>query len=503
MLDLIQTPHRPAILRSRLSHGSLARLPRGVRRPGYDPARLGRGILHLGCGAFHRGHQALATQRAIEAEGTAGLRWGIASASMRRPEAAALLAPQDGLYTLIERQRSGPRAEIIGSIREVLHAPSDRRGLPARIADPETRIVTLTVTAAGYLLHPATHRLDANHPDIRHDLGAPARPRSAIGALAAGLARVRARGGRPPAILSCDNVAANGRTLRRAVADFAALHDDGLATWIEAAVPFPNSMVDRIVPVPDEADRADAHRLTGLEDAAALSAEPFLQWMIEDFSGDRPHWEAAGARFVPDVAPFEQAKLRLLNGTHMLLAYLGALADHDTIAETMADPQLRDLARDFMREQGATLAMPPAEREAYVETLLQRLGNPAIRHEVARIARNGSAKMATRMIAPMRENLEAGRATPGAVLAIAAWIRCFALRDTSGTTVQAIDPRREALRALCERVGEDHPRLAREFLAQDAIFGPELPRHDAVVRDLGRALRALHRHPLHEAVRQL
>jgi fructuronate reductase len=473
-----------------------------VRKPGFDPASLGRGILHLGCGAFHRGHQAIATQRAIEAEGANGRRWGIASASMTRRTTPDQLRPQDGLYTLIERSEAGLKAEIVGSLREVLHGPSDPRGLPARIADPETRIVTLTITAAGHLVEPSTGRLQVDHPDILHDLNQAERPRSAVGTIAYGLDRVRRQGGAPPVILSCDNVSANGRTLRQAVLDFAGLLDDKLAGWIAHNVRFPNTMVDRIVPATTDADRRDAARLLGLHDAAPVSVEPFLQWVIEEFDGPRPLWEEAGARFVTDVESFEVAKLRLLNGTHMLLAYLGALAGYKTIADTVADPLFRQFAEAFMlREQGPTVDFSPAERRAYVTQLLHRLRNPAIRHEVGRVGRDGSVKLATRLMRPLRENLMAGRNGSCTILGIAAWIRGFALRDTSGTQVHLIDPSKDQMKDLCEETGEDHALQAESFLRLEEVFGPELPNHDEVVAELAQALRDLHLHPVRDVVR--
>lgn len=503
MLGLKLKPLANLVSSRRLSRATLRQVSAATRRPPFDPAALRTGILHLGCGNFHRAHQAVATQRAIAAEGRNGLHWGIASVSMMRPATPDRLRAQDGLYTLIERRESGLRAEIVGTLREVVHAPTDILGLPLRIAAPGTRIVTLTITASGYLLAPTTGRLQEDHPAILHDLENPGRPTTAIGALAAGLDLVRQAGGTPPTIISCDNVPSNGSTLRQAVLDFAALRDDALANWIAVNARFPNTMVDRIVPTTSEADLTDALRLTRLRDTAPVSAEPFMQWVIEDFDGPRPRWEAAGARFVTDVEPYEQAKLRLLNGTHMLLAYLGALANYRTIAETVADPVFHDLAQHFMLiEQGPTLDMPAQERGVYVEQLLERLANPAIRHDLARIGRNGSDKMAARLMQALRENLAAGREATASILTIAAWVRWFALRDTSGTTVRLNDPLQVDLREMCEDVGEDHMLQARTVLDLEDIFGPRLPGHGRVTRDLAVALRELHLHPVQEVVRR-
>lgn len=475
----------------------------GVKLPGFDPRALSCGILHLGCGAFHRAHQALATQRAIEAEGKEGLRWGIAAASMTRTIVPDQLRPQNGLYTALERSEAGTKAEISAVLREIIHAPTDPLGLPARIADPRTKIVTLTITPTGYLLEPSSGRLMDRHKDIQHDLLRPLRPRSAVGAVALGLERIYAEGGRPPVIISCDNISENGRTLRGAVVNFASLRSGRLAGWIERNVHFPNTMVDRIVPSGSAADRDEALRLTGLADAAPVSMEPFLQWVIEAFPGPRPRWEAAGAQFVADVAPYELAKLRMLNGVHMMLAYLGALAGYKTIAETMADPYLAGCAESFMlHEQGATLDMRPEKIQAYTDVLMGRLRNPAIRHDVSRIGRNGSSKMATRLVRALLENLDAGRGAPFTILTIAAWISWFTLRQGKARGLTVTDPRREALQALADAAGDDPLAQAREFLGQTEIFGPEMQARAALVQELALALKELRDLPVRDVLRR-
>jgi fructuronate reductase len=486
--------------RKNLCLDALDMIPATVRRPHFNVAALRSGILHLGCGAFHRAHQAVVTQRAIEADSRNGLSWGIASASLRRPDTPDALTPQDGLYTVLERGSQGTKAEVVGSVSEAFFAPADERGLVARLADPATRIVTLTVTAGGYALEPATGRLQPDHPDIQHDLTAE-RPKSAIGTLVHGLDAVRKAGHQPPVILSCDNLNANGNTLRQAVIDCAALKDDQIASWIERSVQFPNSMVDRIVPGTTEEDRKTAGEALGFEDAAPVSAEPFLQWVIEDFEGERPRWEAGGAQMVTDVAPWETAKLRLLNGTHMVLAYIGGLAGLSTMAEVARDPLLSAMALRFMLDE-VVPTLPPGgpDPKAYTQLLLKRWRNPAIRHNVVRIGQNGSEKLAARILRPLRENLRAGRPAPCTILAIAGWIRWFALRDTSGTKVKLVDPIAARLKALCEQVGEDHPRLAEAFLCLEDVFGPKLPRHDEVVRQLGRALSDLHLYDLRSVI---
>jgi len=484
-----------------LNRRSLGSLGAHVRVPRFDPAHLRTGIVHLGCGNFHRGHQAVATQAAIEIEGQAGLRWGIASAAMRRPDLPRILQRQDNLYTLLQRDRDATRGIVVGSISEALFAPEDKPGIAPRIASPDTAIVTLTITAAGYCLEPSSGLLDANHDDIAHDVVSGAfgqsaagnlpKLKSAIGILAHGLARVRAAGHRPPTILSCDNLSANGASLRAAVSQFCSLAgDDALATWVEQKVQFPDTMVDRIVPPPSEHDAHDASVLLGgLRDDAALSAEPWFQWIITDFEGPRPMWHKAGALLVSDVTPFEIAKLRMLNGTHMLLAYVGALAGLQTIADAANDPVIGELATRFMRdEQGAEVAFHPDDRDRYALELMERFRNPAILHQMERIGRNGSVKIATRIIEPMRENIIAGRSTTGAILLIASWIRWFALHEQDELDVTLDDPRIDALADICRDERENFRGQAEAFLAMEEVFGPPLPNHDAIVHAIAQVL---------------
>lgn len=495
--DATSAPGIPTV--PRLSEAVLGKLPTGVARPGFAPRSLTAGILHLGCGSFHRAHQALVTQHAIEA--TLDPRWGIASVAMARPTVVDALRGQDNLYTTLLHDAGQARVEVVGSIVEAVHAPSDRIGVPKRIADPGIKIVTLTVTASGYCISPVTGRLDADCELVRHDLRHARRPVTPIGMLAHGLAAVRRRGGTPPVVLSCDNLCENGRKLRAAVIDFAALRDGHIADWIARNVQFPNSVVDRIVQPATPADPAVARNwLGGIEDRTPVSAEPFMTWTIEDFDGDRPRWDLAGARFVSDVTDYELAKLRLLNGTHMLLAYLGALAGYRTVAEAAADPALGALARQFMLlEQGPTLTLPPAELRRTVDELMDRFRNPAICHDMTRVGRNGSDKMVPRVVAALCDNVAAGRPTPGAVLLIAAWIRWFTIGHRADAVMTVIDPRENSLTALVDIA--DPYRCAQGFLQRTDIFGT-LPERDRLQQQVGDALAELTRDGVDATVRR-
>ncbi len=488
----------------RLSLATLRDLPRTVRRPGFDVAALRPGILHLGCGAFHRAHQAVFTQRAIEAKPAATPpAWGIISASLQRPTMRDALQPQDGLYTVLERAPHGAGATVVGTLSEVVFAQENPAALLARFTDPAIRLVTLTVTSSGYCLDPATERLAVHHPDIQKDLHGPL-PCSALGVLVAGLAKIHKAGRRPPVVLSCDNLHGNGRILRQAAIDYAALFDDELAGWIASSVQFPCSMVDRITPATTEADMGDAAAALGMFDAAPVCAEPFRQWVIEDFAGPRPAWEAAGAEFVPDVAPWEASKLRLLNGTHMAIAYLGSLAGMQVVAEFVEDPVFAAYALRFMlAEQQPTL--PPSRHDinAYAHQLMQRWRNPSIAHQLSRVGRNGSEKLQPRLLASLQENLEAGRPAPCTLLAVAAWICCASGCVGHGHAAETEDPLIGRMQALGAAAGGDAERLTASVLAMEDVFGRDLPRLEAFRVGLTQAVGNLQRMGPHATVKAL
>jgi fructuronate reductase len=477
-----------------LSLAGLHALPPEVRRPRYDVAALRTGILHLGCGAFHRAHQALITQRAIEAEtGFNGVPppWGIAAASLRTGGVIAGLARQQGLYTVVERGPGGSTAEVVGALREPLHAQRDAERLLGLILDPRMRLVTLTVTESGYCAEPSSGRLDAHDPEIAADLQG-RRPRSVPGLLVKALQLRRAAGLAPPVLVSCDNVLGNGRLLRQVCLDMAALQNDALANWIERQVQFPCSMVDRIVPATTDDDRELAAELIGRDDAAPVTTEPFCQWVIERFDGPRPFWEAAGVEFVDDVAPWETSKLRLLNGGHLAIACLGLLAGFTTVAEAMGEPALAAYAlRLLIDEQRLTL--PPSDHDirAYAHQLVARWRNPAIAHELVRVGRNASGKLHTRLLAGLLLHLDAGRPAPLTVLAVASWIWCASGRDRFGKALLAHDHLQLELLRLGRDSGGDAQQLVLGFLGLREVFGDELPRHQGFVEQLVQAVRSL------------
>jgi len=461
-----------------LSLRTLADLPPAVVRPAYDPACVSVGILHLGLGAFHRAHQAVYTDDILARDP----RWGICGVSLKTSRATLPLAAQDGLYAVLTKDSGGTEARVIGSVRETLFAGADRAGLVARFADPRIAIVTATVTEKGYCHDPATGALNRAHPDIVHDLAHPDAPESAVGILTAGLAARRAANAGPLTFVCCDNLPHNGRMVEGLVTTFAHERDPALAEWIGAHVAFPCSMVDRIVPATTDADLVEAQRLLGVHDAAPVAAEAFGQWVIENrFAGARPAWEEAGAQLVADVAPFETMKLRLLNGSHSTLAYLGYLMGHDFIWQASADPLLATLVERQMREEIApTLPAPPGvDLAAYGAQLMQRFRNSALPHRTRQIAMDGSQKLPQRLLGTVRDRIGAGAPFPHLALAVAGWIRYASGTDEQGSAIAVADPLAATFAGIVADARGDAGPVADGFLDLKAVFGADLVAHYA------------------------
>jgi fructuronate reductase len=393
---------------------SAARLTRTAAAP---PVR----IVHLGLGNFFRAHQAWYTGFAPDAAD-----WGIAAFTGRSTALADALTGQDGLYTLIKRGADGDICEVITSV-VAAHPGTDLGSWYDYLTRPEVRIVTLTVTEAAYLRGP-DGGLDATRADLRADLAAlRSDPRAAVttmpARLAAGLAVRREADAGQLTVVSCDNLPENGAVTARVVTDFAALLDPALAGWIRDTVSFVTTMVDRITPATTDDDIRAVVEQTGRSDAAPVVTEPYAEWVISgDFPGGRPAWEAAGARFVTDVTPYEQRKLWLLNGGHSLLAYAGSARGHETVAQAVTDPQCQGWLEQWWDEAAGHLPLPAAEIVAYRAALIERWSNPRIQHRLAQIAADGSLKLPVRILPVLRAERAAGRMPAGAVRAVAAWI---------------------------------------------------------------------------------
>ncbi|WP_343243784.1 mannitol dehydrogenase family protein [Streptomyces sp. SID13726] len=420
-----------------LSRTTVSRLPAELR-PLADPAELRTRVVHFGLGAFHRAHQAVYTERAAALSGEP---WGITAVAPSSTETVRALREQDCLYSLTSRRPGGLRCRVVGSVVDALAMGPDAGAVDVLLTDPSVTVVSLTVTEKGYRRSPFS-------PVIER--------------LATGLA-ARMRAGAPPVtVVSCDNMAANGAVLQGVLYDFVRSSPwpdrSAVLDRMAESVAFPSTVVDRIVPATSEADRAGALDALGLEDALPVTGEPYRQWVLEDcFAAPRPPWERDGALFVPDVTPYQLTKLRLLNGSHSALAYLGLAAGLDTIAETMESDWGERLVRALCAEVSPTLPAGGPDPLAYADDLVVRFRNPAMRHLLRQIGTDGALKIRERWLPALRQLRARGGSTPVLELALAAWtltvdqpvpavLRAMDLADDD-TLAAAITARLPALRA--------------------------------------------------------
>ncbi|OWV96484.1 D-mannonate oxidoreductase [Rhizobium sp. R72] len=469
---------------------SLSGLAPTAKLPGYDRKALKTGILHLGPGAFFRAHFAPFTDAAIAA---AGGDWGIEVASLRTADVADHLNEQNGLYTMLVRDTSGTTAHVIGPILRAHVATRNPGDLLARLEDPAIKIVSLTVTEKAYGFDSATGGLDLKHPDIAADLANRHAPRGVIGYLVEGLARRRAKGIAPFTPLSCDNLPSNGAVLKRLVLEFAARIDPELRQWIEENVPFPSTMVDRITPASTDATYRDAERLTGRQDLAAIETEPFTQWVIEDhFANGRPEWEKAGALMVEEVSAYEKMKLRMLNGAHSLLAYLGYIGGYEFIRDVMDDTGLAALARRHMNAAAATLdPVPGIDLDAYADELIARFANKAIAHRTYQIAMDGTQKLPQRLLEPATEALTHGAKAETYAIAVAAWMRYALGVDRKGENYELRDPRAVEIAALLANVPRNGGAVSKALFGLPGLFPAALTGNVAWTEDVVNKLEIL------------
>lgn len=437
-------------------------------------------IVHLGIGAFHRAHLAWYTDALMHqaaTDGQAQTPWPIMGVSLRSADVAALLNPQQGLYSLQQSSAESAHTQIIQSVLGVLVAPEQPAAVIALLAAPSTDIISLTITEKGYCLDLVSRTLDFNHPDIQFDLAHPHSPKSAIGYLVAGLAARFAAGVAAPTILCCDNLPNNGRTLAGLVQQFARRVNPALADWIAQYVAFPSSMVDRIVPATTAADIDALAAQSGYLDPAMVKTEQFSQWVIEDhFAGARPAWEHVGALLVDDVTPFEHAKLRLLNGAHSALAYLGYLCGYHYVHQVVADPLFVRYLRHLMQQELLpTLIAPPGlDLATYIDALLSRFANPALAHRTMQIAMDGSQKLPQRLLTAALQRLELGLPVDAICFAVAGWLRFSMGFDAKGDPLDVSDPLAAKLLQIRTEHWDHIDELVGEYLKVSQVFAPQL-----------------------------
>ena len=459
----------------RLCADRLHRLAREVERPAYDRDEQAVGIVHFGIGAFHRAHQAWYTDAAMNA---GDRNWAILGVSLRSSSVAEQLNPQDGLYAVIERSAAAPRLRLIGAVRDVVVASEDPEAVVVALAAPDTHIVSFTITEKGYC-RAADGSLDPAQ------LG----EYSFYHFLAAGLRCRRDAGRAGLTLLSCDNLAENGKQLERLLDQYLAAEDPALRDWFAANCSCPSTMVDRIVPATTDADRAEVRTLLGgLDDAACVVTEPFSQWVIEDrFAGPRPRWEAVGVELVDDIAPYELANVRMLNGAHSLLAYVGLRRGHSYVHEAIADPELCGLVEQLMLHDAIpTLTPAPGQDlEAYADALIKRFANPALNHRLIQIAMDGSQKIPQRWLETLAANQQIGRECPAILAGLAAWLR-HVRGDNEAGWGAVEDPIADAMDSAWARAGDGG--------IVDAMFGanglvpsawqPDTASREFVIRNL-------------------
>lgn len=421
----------------RLSSATLGALPNSAACPRYDRDARGVGIVHFGIGAFHRAHMAAYTDDAMASgEGN----WRILGVSLRSAGVRDQMHPQHGLYTLVERSAAGSKARIIGAVADVLVASEGRERLVSKLAARTTHIVSFTITEKGY----------CRAPDGSLDL-ALADGRSAYSYLAEAFLRRRDAGLPGLTLLSCDNLAGNGAQLQRLMDEYLDAHAPDLRRWFDAQCTCPTTMVDRIVPATTDADRTEIEAMLAMRDEAAVVTEPFSQWVIEDkFAGLRPAWEKHGAQITSDVHAYETAKLRMLNGAHSALAYLGLKRGHEFVHQAIADPTLAPLIDRLMREEAATSLTPAPGQDlnAYADSLIARFANPALNHGLNQIAMDGSQKIPQRWLETLAHHQERGQQCPAILAGIAAWF--FHIRGDNGLVD---DPLADALKAVSKAAG--------------------------------------------------
>ena len=488
----------------KLSNSTLSQLPSNVIKPTYDRNKLQTKIVHLGFGAFHRAHQAvyadiLATEHNSD--------WGYCEVNLIGGEKQIDdLKAQDYLYSVCEMSYDDWNTRVVGVAKEALHADVD--GIHKVIdvmTRPEIAIVSITVTEKGYCYLPATVSIDKNNALIKHDLANPNAPKSVPGVIVEALRLRKEKGLNAFTVMSCDNMPENGHVTRNVVLALAKEHSAELADWIDQHVTFPSTMVDRIVPaVTADTMTKIQKQLGGIEDPAGVAGEPFKQWVIEDnFVAGRPQWEKAGAELVNDVLPYEEMKLRMLNGSHSFFAYLGYLAGYQYIDECMQDENYVKAARHLMlQEQATTLRLKNVDLVAYADSLLARYRNTGLKHRTWQIAMDGTLKLPQRMLDSVRYHLAHQSSFDCLVLGVAGWMRYVSGVDDAGNAIEVSDPSSEKLKTLVAN-SQDNADRVKALLSLEHVFGQDLPNNAIFVDAVTKAYLSLKEHGAKQTVAKL
>ncbi|MBN9243683.1 MAG: mannitol dehydrogenase family protein [Mesorhizobium sp.] len=473
---------------TKLSLSNLASLPAAVARPRYGRESLKAGILHFGVGNFHRAHQVVYLDDLFNLG--LGHDWALVGAGVFEGEKAGRdkLAKQDWLTTVVEQDEGHMSARVTGAMVDFV-TPADSAAIVESLADPSIKIVSLTITEGGYFIDPASGHFNPTHPDIVADSKNIAAPRTVFGIILAGLMRRRGDGIVPFTVMSCDNIPHNGRVTADGVVGLARLVDEDLAGWVSDNVAFPNSMVDRITPATSERERKILADEFGVEDAWPVFCEPFRQWVLEDrFTDGRPPLEKVGVQFVPDVSPYEQMKIRILNGGHAAIAYPAGLMDVHFVHEAMAEPLVRGFLEKLERDEIIPMVppVPDTSLEDYYRLIDRRFSNPKIGDTVRRLCLDGSNRQPKFIIPTIADRLKAGKDAAGLALESALWCRyCFGTTD-SGAVIEPNDPNWDRMRETARKARDDPS----AWLAMEDIYG-EVGRSKTFTAAFGGALNAL------------
>ena len=456
-----------------------------VRVPTYDRTTLTPSVVHMSVGGFSRAHQLVYFEELADRGSTD---WGVVGIGLHSPQMRDALAPQDNLFTVVERDADGERARVVGAMIDYVYAPEDPDRVLEILTDERTRLVTMTVTGTAYRIDPHSGAFEPDD-ETRADLEHPQEPRSIFGYLVEGLDRRRRAGIAPFTVLSCDNMQSNGEAARAAVLGYARLRDEVLARWIADHVAFPSSMVDRITPHTSTDERDTIAATFGVDDRWPVITEPFMQWIVQNsFCNDRPPLHEVGVRYVDDVGRYELMKTRLLNASHCAMGFLGQVAGLETTDQVVGDPVFHDYLHRLMGVEVIPLLPSPdgIDLDDYGRTLLRRFANPAISDRLQRVSRRGSSKMPNYLLPSLREAIAAHRPHDLLSLAVAGWLRYLRGTDEAGRPIEVEDERRDELSGIANTAGGD----PRPLLGDRSVFG-DLADDDALAARIEQLLHEL------------
>lgn len=472
-----------------LSNNTLSEVNNAVTKPAYDYKHASTGIVHIGIGAFHRAHQAVFTDDLLATDP----RWKITAVSLRSSTIRDSMAPQNNLYSVLERGAEHDNVRVIGAIEQVLVAPENPQQVIDTIADPSTEVVTLTVTEKGYCRDKSGDNVDFNNPVIVHDLAHPDAPKSLLGFIVSAC-KLRMQTNKKLTVISCDNLPANGRVTERVVLQFAQRIAPDVAVWIKGNVSFCNSMVDRIVPATTEQDIASVSQLLGVLDNSTVITEPFKQWVIEDnFASERPDWQKVGALFVSDVEAYEDMKLRLLNGIHSTLAYIGFLKGHEYIHQAVNDKDCLVFVKALHKQLLTTIdAVPGIDLPEYANTILARFANAKVPYKTSQVACDGSQKLSQRLIKPFVEMDNKEKSCGHIPFVLAAWCRFLQGTDSQGNIFTVTDPLGEILNNLAVQYQHDELKQVESILRESGICSAQLIADNTFISAVAGHLKTIH-----------